>query len=270
MLLVHGWPGSFHEFDKVVDSFAKPSEPSSPSFHCVVPSLPGFCFSSPPPRRGWTVADTARIFDKLMDLLGYESYVCQSGDWGSFIGRELGSKYDACKAVHFNFCPVEIPPSATDLTPREEFIKKRAQNWLDDHLGYAVLMRTRPQTFGVAVHDNPMGILSFVGEKYIEACHPSLVENPTKEWDEAILTTCTLYFFSGCIMTASLPYYEGIKHDQFGTFFQKKENYIDKPMGYTSFLYDTRPGTRRGVDGTGRLSFYNGECLFISYCYASC
>jgi hypothetical protein len=193
-----------------------------------------------------------------MHLLGYPSYVCQSGDWGSFIGRELGSKYSACKAVHFNFCPVEIPSHLTDLTPREDFIKKRAQSWLDDHLGYAVLMRTRPQTFGVALHDNPMGILAFVGEKYIEACHPSLVTNPSKEWDEAILTTCSLYYFSGCIMTASLPYYEGVKHDQFGTFFQMKENYIDKPMGYTSFLYDTRPGTKRGVDETGRLVFYNG------------
>ncbi|KAJ9604108.1 hypothetical protein H2200_011631 [Cladophialophora chaetospira] len=259
LLLVHGWPGSFHEFDRVVNAFANPENASDPAFHVVVPSLPGFCWSSPPPRRGWTMQDTARVFNKLMIELGYTSYTVQSGDWGSFVGRELGANFKECKAAHFNFCPVELDESLTDLTEREKFTKERQQDWLDNHLGYAVVMRTRPQTIGVALNDNPVGILAWVGEKYIEAVHPSKLDPPDPEWDQAILTTCALYCFTDCIMTSSLPYYEGVKHADFGNFFLKKENYVGVPMGYTSFLYDTRPGTERSVKKTGNLVFYNGE-----------
>lgn len=259
LILVHGWPGSFHEFDRVVDGFANPENASDPAFHVVVPSLPGFCWSSPPPRRGWTMKDTARVFNKLMIELGYTSYAVQSGDWGSFVGRELGANFKECKAAHFNFCPVELDEDATDLTPREKFIKERQQDWLDNHLGYAVVMRTRPQTIGVALNDNPVGILAWVGEKYLEAAHPSRLNPPDPNWDQAILTTCSLYYFTDCIMAASLPYYEGVKHAEFGDFFLRKENYIDVPMGYTSFLYDTRPSTERAVKKSGNLVFYS-EC----------
>ena len=36
--LIHGWPGSFHEFDCVVDAFTDPEDASDPAFHVVVPS----------------------------------------------------------------------------------------------------------------------------------------------------------------------------------------------------------------------------------------
>ncbi|ETI29551.1 hypothetical protein G647_02004 [Cladophialophora carrionii CBS 160.54] len=259
LILIHGWPGSFHEFDRVVDAFANPEDPQHQAFHVVIPSLPGFCWSSPPPRRGWTMKDTARVFNKLMNQLGYNTYVVQAGDWGSFVARELGANFKECKAVHFNFCPVELDEGITDLTPREKVIKQRQQDWLDNHLGYAVVMRTRPHTIGVALTDNPVGILAWVGEKYIEAVHPSKLDPPDPAWDRAILTTCSLYYFTDCIMTSSLPYFEGIKHADFGNFFLKKENYVSVPMGYTSFLYDTRPGTERSVKQTGNMVFYN-EC----------
>lgn len=51
-------------------------------FHVVVPSLPGYFLSSQPQREGWTIVDTARILNRLMvDVLGYEKYAGQGGDW---------------------------------------------------------------------------------------------------------------------------------------------------------------------------------------------
>lgn len=258
IILIHGWPGSFHEFDRVVDQFANPTNSTDPAFHVVVPSLPGFCWSSPPPRRGWTMQDSARVFNKLMLGLGYQSYVAQAGDWGSFVARELGSKCDECKAVHLNFCPVPFDDNEVVLTDREKVVAQRYQAWHDDHLGYAVCMRSRPHTIGVALADNPVGILCWVGEKYEEAVAPATLSDP--EWDQAILTTASLYYFSDCIMTSMLPYYENVKHADFGSFFLRPENSI-KVMGYTSFLYDTRPGTKRTAEKTGRLFFYNGKNL---------
>lgn len=202
--------------------------------------------------------DTARVFNKLMLQLGYPSYAVQAGDWGSFVAREMGSKFPECKAVHLNFCPVPLPDDLTDLTPREQKVKQRFHDWDDNHLGYAVTMRSRPHTLGVALNDNPVGILAWVGEKYLEAVAPAKLDDAA-DWDEAILVTCSLYFFSGCLMTSQLPYFENVKHAEFGDYFLREENYIRVTFGYTSFLYDTRPGTERTVKPTGRLVYYRGE-----------
>ena len=50
ILLVHGWPGSFYEFSQVINTISYAN--AQVSFHCVVPSLRGFCFSDGPPRGG--------------------------------------------------------------------------------------------------------------------------------------------------------------------------------------------------------------------------
>ena len=47
MVLTHGWPGSFVEFLGVIDALANPDDPAD-AFHVVVPSLPGYGFSSKP------------------------------------------------------------------------------------------------------------------------------------------------------------------------------------------------------------------------------
>lgn len=265
LILVHGWPGSFYEFDRVVDDLVNPANPEDAAFDVVVPSLPGFCWSSSPPRRGWTLQDTARIFNKLMIQLGYTSYVVQAGDWGSFVAREMGARFSECKAVHLNFCPVSLTPEDVDLTPREKKVAERQHNWLDKHLGYAVCMRNRPHTIGVALADNPIGILAWVGEKYEEAVAPDALLD--SKWDEAILVQASLYYFTDCIMPSMLPYYENVTHANFDAHFLKEENYIKVPMAYTSFLYDTRPGTKRTAERTGRLVYYNGMFSISVFCF---
>lgn len=85
LLLLHGWPGSFLEFVPIIRNLtarAMASSGRSVSFHVVVPSLPGFTFSSAPPIN-WTTNDTARIFDQLMtSVLGYSYFAVHGTDWG--------------------------------------------------------------------------------------------------------------------------------------------------------------------------------------------
>jgi hypothetical protein len=47
------------------------------AFHVVVPSLPGFGFSSAPTKAGFGVAEAARTFNELMLSLGYTQYMAQ-------------------------------------------------------------------------------------------------------------------------------------------------------------------------------------------------
>jgi pimeloyl-ACP methyl ester carboxylesterase len=270
LILVHGWPGSVHEFDRVVDALASPSDPSTQAFHVVVPSIPGFLWSSPPPKRGWTMQDTARVFHKLLLELGYEKYVAQAGDWGMFVARELGANPEFnrhCRAVHLNFSPTPLPAHLKneDLTEREKKVEERCQDWLDEHLGYGVMMRTRPHTLGVSLLDNPLGILLWVGEKYLELVNPEHYSASTSDtewaekWEEALLTTVCLYYFSGCMMTSMLPYFENVKHAGFGEFVLAEKNRIKVPMGFMSCRWDSRPGTKRGVERSGDLVYYKGE-----------
>jgi pimeloyl-ACP methyl ester carboxylesterase len=147
LLMIHGWPGSFWEFSQVWTRLSNPESDNGKAFHVVVPSMPGFCWSSWPPRSGWTLKDNARIFDKLMGRLGYDKYMVQCGDWGYFVGRELGAQYsDRCKLLHLNFAPSPFP-EGIELTEREKAVKARESDWIENHMGYAVCMRSRVSAF---------------------------------------------------------------------------------------------------------------------------
>lgn len=256
LLLTHGWPGSFYEFSEVIDPLCEGSD-DSPAFHCVVPSLPGFTFSSPPHRRGWTVKDTARIFHTLMRRLGYARFCAQAGDWGQFPTRELGAHYaHSCAAIHLNWCPGALPDhlADADLTDRERASREKIVDWRTNHIGYAVLMRTRPHALGWMLADHPLGLLAFVGEKYHEASNPAV--HGTDKWRDHVLTTVCLYYFTECIMSSALVYYENVAHHKFAEYTMSEENAIKCPFSYTSYWFDTSPNSRRAVERTGNLVAY--------------
>ncbi|KPI37095.1 putative epoxide hydrolase [Cyphellophora attinorum] len=252
LLMCHGWPGSFYEFSQVINPLSSGADGKS-SFHCVVPSLPGFGWSSGPPK-GWTLQQTARVFHTLMQRLGYKDFVFQGGDWAHWIGRELGANYsDSCKVVHFNFAPAPLP-EGVELTDREKEVAGRVDDWLENHMGYAIMMRTRPHTIGWMCQDNPVAIMVWLGEKYNEAAAPQ--NQDSDSWRTHILTTASIYYFSNCVMTSSLPYYENVRHENFSEFAMKPQNRIKAPFGYTSFYWDTEPSSKRAVERTGNLVFY--------------
>lgn len=72
--------------------------PDELPYHVIVPSLPGYVFSEPPPLdRDWKLLDSARFLNKLMLGLGLDGYVAQGGDIGSATARILARTYDTCK-----------------------------------------------------------------------------------------------------------------------------------------------------------------------------
>ncbi|KAJ7900597.1 Alpha/Beta hydrolase protein, partial [Mycena olivaceomarginata] len=59
VIMLHGWAGSFHEFLPVINLLTQSPMSASGknvSFNVVVPSLPGFVFSSAPPAN-WSTDD---------------------------------------------------------------------------------------------------------------------------------------------------------------------------------------------------------------------
>jgi pimeloyl-ACP methyl ester carboxylesterase len=102
LLFVHGWPGSFLEAAKIIDSLSTGGN-GKPAFHVVAPSIPNFGFSEGTKKRGFSMEQYAETLHKLMLRLGYDQYVTQGGDWGWYITRAMSMLYPAaCKATHFN------------------------------------------------------------------------------------------------------------------------------------------------------------------------
>lgn len=77
LILTHGWPGSIFEFTDLIGPLTDPGshgrDPGT-AFDLVIPSLPGFAFSSPLAGRGWGTQRTAVAWAELMHRLGYERY----------------------------------------------------------------------------------------------------------------------------------------------------------------------------------------------------
>lgn len=85
----------------MLELFQQQYTPETLPYHLIVPSLPGYAFSSGPPLdKNFSTEDISRILDNLMRDLGFESgYVAQGGDIGSRIARHLGVDYECCKGM---------------------------------------------------------------------------------------------------------------------------------------------------------------------------
>ena len=102
LTLLHGWPGSPLEFLGALGVLMAKYTPETLPYHVIVPSLPGFAYSSGPPLdRNFDVEGIARVVDGLMIGLGFgKGYVTQGGDIGSFVSRVLAATKESCLAVH--------------------------------------------------------------------------------------------------------------------------------------------------------------------------
>ncbi|CAJ0593783.1 unnamed protein product [Cylicocyclus nassatus] len=95
ILLLHGFPGSYWDFYKVIPILTNPvrfgfdfgvKKPFQ--FEVIVPSLPGFLFSSKPSKKGLSSPDIARIAAKLMERLSIERYFVQGSE---LLGAEVAT-----------------------------------------------------------------------------------------------------------------------------------------------------------------------------------
>ena len=186
LLLLHGWPGSFWEFEKVLEpltgGIGHPGSGLTQSFHVVAPSLPGYTFSEAPRTMGFDVAAVGRLFDSLMHELGYHEYVVQGGDWGAVIAKGMGVTCadSGCKAVHVNvspaapfasFCseeasevaaqmPIGRAPPGVELSDDEQAAADAAAAFQAVETGYQQIQGTKPQTLGYGLNDSPAGLLA--------------------------------------------------------------------------------------------------------------
>ncbi|MFC4146120.1 epoxide hydrolase family protein [Micromonospora mangrovi] len=209
LLLTHGWPGAFTEFAGIAEQLRDPrrhgGDPAD-AFHLVIPSLPGYGFSTPLRSTGWDVPRIAAAWSELMGRLGYQRYGAQGGDAGSPISLALGAmRPEQVAGVHVNMLmtfPSGDPADLAELTETEQQRLGQLTRF-DEHLsGYMKIMATRPQTLGYALTDSPVGLLAWIAEKFDEWTDGEV------DRDE-LLTIVSLYWLTGTATSSAQFYYEG-------------------------------------------------------------
>ena len=118
LIIVHGWPGSFMQFHKVIEPLTDPVSHggrAGDAFDVVVPSLPGYGFSDIPRQRGYDPQKIATMFLTLMAPLGYTRYGVQASDFGAPVIRAM-ALMDPTHIVgyHTESCRAGRPPGVAD------------------------------------------------------------------------------------------------------------------------------------------------------------
>ena len=108
LLLMHGWPGSVFEFMEIIPRLTDPGrfggDPRD-AFTVIAPSLPGFGLSFRPGQPRFSIEQIADcLYDLMRNVLGYERFGAQGGDYGAFTATRLGVAHPGpLVGIHLNF-----------------------------------------------------------------------------------------------------------------------------------------------------------------------
>ncbi len=218
LLLSHGWPGSVYEFVQIIPMLTDPAAhgvPEGQAFTVVAPSLPGYGFSDHPRTRGVNIQAIAELFHKLMtDVLGYERYAAQGGDWGAAITSRLGEVHgDSLYGIHLNsvFVGRRAHEEGEGLTDEEKLFLADMDRFRREETGYQWIQGTKPQTLAYALNDSPAGLAAWIVEKFRtwSDCGGDVERRFTKD---QLLTNVTIYWVTESINSSTRLYYEARHH----------------------------------------------------------
>jgi pimeloyl-ACP methyl ester carboxylesterase len=244
LLLTHGWPGSHYEFWGVIEKLAYPSRyggKSEDAFDLVIPSLPGFGFSSKP-ARPIGPRTTARLFNTLMtERLGYRRYRAQGGDWGAVVTSWLGLDHGASvSAIHLNM--LVFRPDGGAQTAQEKAWIARQQTAREAMGAYALLQGSKPQSLAWMGAGNPVGQAAWIAERFHD--WSDLRAKPLDEVHpkDKLLTNIMIYVMTGSFTTGAW-YYRG-RAEEAGLAL-KDAGRCETPTAYANFpgeaLYSAPP-----------------------------
>lgn len=248
LILTHGWPDSFYRFYKVIPMLTDPAEyggDADRSFDIIVPSLPGFGFSD---RVALDPDKIAGIWMKLMtEVLGYDTFYAAGGDFGSGITKSLANQYpEYVKAIHVT--DVGYPKGTEDwstMSPAEQAFGRTVQQWTFTEGAYFMVQSTKPQTLGYGLNDSPVGLASWIIEKFNSwSDNKGNIENSFTK--DELLTNIMIYWVTQTINSADRMYAEIAKGLYTGI--MRSEQYVETPTGVAFFPADTVPLPREWAE----------------------
>lgn len=214
LVLIHGWPGSFVEFTKILGPLTEPTKfggDANDAFHVVALSLPGFGFSGKPKDRGYNTRKMAEVVAQLMARLGYRRYGAQGGDWGGTIVRRLGLvDPEHLIGLHSNLCDTSEPPgpNPNDGVPAAELAFVQAvESRMETEWGYYEIQSTKPMTLSYGLNDSPAGLAAWIVEKF-RTWSDSGGDAEKRFTKDELLTNITIYWVTETAPSSVRIYFE--------------------------------------------------------------
>ena len=247
LIITHGWPGSIIEMLELIGPLTDPTShggEAEDAFDLVIPSIPGYGFSTQPAEAGWNSARVGAAWAELMSRLGYTRYVAQGGDQGAGVTDAMGRLApDGLIGLHFNFLDA-IPKEllTAGFTPRivfsheeREQLRKVVSVFMR---GYISEMGEHPQSIGYSLMDSPIGLAAWMldhdADSYAKISRAFLGGEPSGGLTrDAVLDNITLYWITGTGASTSRLYWETNKAA--AASFKDPPPHVKLPVGFTVF-----------------------------------
>jgi len=257
LVLTHGWPGSIVEFLQVIGPLTDPAShggSAEDAFDVIVPSLPGFGFSSKPKGKPIGPVSIARMWHTLMtQILGYSRYGAQGGDWGSMITTQLAVQHPGALAgIHLNAALLRPAPEEK-VSDEERAWMRAAAAYRAKESDYAGEQGNKPETVAFALADNPVGTAAWMVEKLkVWSDSGNNIESVFTKDD--ILSNVMVYLVTDSAPT-SVWIYRGFREDNAGAPVGMK---IEVPTGFAAFPHEMTflAPVRSGLERDFNLTHY--------------
>ena len=252
LIVTHGWPGSVFEQIKLIEPLTDPTRfggRAEDAFDVVIPSLPGYGFSSRPTDVGWGVERIGHAWDVLMKRLGYARYAAQGGDWGAGVVEAMARQAPrGLVGIHTNL-PAVFPPDAAAAIasggPAPHGLSTKERAAFDDvrkfltsgGWGYYQMMTARPQAVGYGLTDSPAGLAGWMlvhggfGKWTFGA---DAKQHPTKD---EVLDNLSLHWLTNSVASGARLYWENREVNLISAAAQKTKE-IKLPVAITVFPED--------------------------------
>jgi pimeloyl-ACP methyl ester carboxylesterase len=269
IVLTHGWPWTFWDWHRLIGPLSDPArfggDPRD-AFDVIVPSLPGFGFSSPLRRTGITAPVVADLWHELMhNVLGYERFGAAGGDWGSFVTWELGTRYvPSMTGIYLSFPPLWHAGGVEGLRQEDygpgetDWLRKTHAKW-QTAVSHLTVHSRDHQTLAWALNDSPVGLAAWLLERRRNwsDCGGNLESRYSRDF---LLTNVSLYWFTQTIASSMQLYAE-----QFRAGSLAADNYtgsrgparIEAPTGIGVFPEEVALMPRKLCERAANLVYWN-------------
>jgi pimeloyl-ACP methyl ester carboxylesterase len=222
LIMTHGWPGSVIELLETIGPLTDPTAhggSAEDAFHLVLPSVPGYGFSSEPTELGWWAGRVAEVWPELMNRLGYTRYVAQGGDVGAAVTDAMGRQGpEGLIGIHTNlFVPgLGNPDAFPKNTDEERAAGEQGATFRATGFGYFIEQATRPQTIGYALLDSPVALAAWMldhdTDAYYKISSAFVDGKPSGNLTrDHILDNITTYWLTGTGASAARSYWESAR-----------------------------------------------------------
>jgi pimeloyl-ACP methyl ester carboxylesterase len=214
VVLTHGWPWTFWDYRHVLGPLADPAafggDPAD-AFDVIVPSLPGYTFSTPLTTPGIGFVETAGLWHSLMsDVLGYDRYGAGGGDWGAYVTAHLAHTQPAGFVGAYLSFPALLSVDLSTIGPAA-YAADEAGWYEQSMMGIAsggahmAVHIADPQTLAHGLNDSPAGLAAWMVERR-RAWSDCGGDVETRFSKDELITSFALYWLTGSFASAIRMY----------------------------------------------------------------